>query len=138
MGQVWLIHSELSRFDESMHRCLADPSFLNRFYEHFIGESPEVAAKFKDTDLVRQTKMLEQSMKLVLKAANGLEEGREHLAKIAESHSERGFNIGAHLYQAWLKALVKVASETDPEWEESLSDTWYAALQPCIDRMVRA
>lgn len=137
MGQVWIIHSELQRFEDSMKRCLDEPSFLGRFYERFIGSSPEVAAKFVNTNLARQSNMLEQSLKLVLQAANGLEAGRDHLAVIAEQHSRRGLGIGPELYQYWLDALVHVASETDPEWEESLDGTWRAALQPCIDRMVR-
>lgn len=138
MGQLWLIHSELKRFEDSMHRCLADETFLHRFYERFIGSSDEVASKFENTDLARQSQMLEDSLRLVLQAAEGVEAGRDHLAHIAEMHSRRRLGIGPHLYQLWLDAVVKVASETDPEWEESLEDVWRAALQPCIDRMIRA
>lgn len=137
MGQIWLIHSELQKFENSMNRCLADPTFMGRFYQHFIASSPEVAKKFEGTDLKRQAQMLDMSLRLVLKAANGVEAGRDHLAHIAETHSSRGLGISADLYQFWLDSVVVVASETDPEWEESLDDTWRAALQPCIDRMIR-
>lgn len=138
MGQIWLIHSELQRFENSMHRCLENDSFLRRFYERFIGSSEEVAEKFANSDLERQAKMLRDSLKLVLQAALGVEAGRDHLAHIAELHSRRKLGIGAHLYQYWLDSLVTVASETDPEWDETLDDVWRAALQPCIDRMIRA
>ncbi|MCA9604630.1 MAG: globin [Myxococcales bacterium] len=137
MGQIWLIHSELQRFEDSMHRCLEHPTFLRRFYDRFIGSSPEVAEKFANTNLDRQAQMLEDSLRLVLKAAVGVEAGRDHLAQIAELHSRRSLGIGAHLYQFWLDSLVSVASETDAEWDESLDDVWRAALQPCIDRMIR-
>ncbi len=138
MGQVWLIHSALERFEASMNRCLADEGFLERFYETFMASSPEVAAKFKHTNFPRQVKMLEDSLRLVLKAASGLEEGREHLAKIAESHSQRGLNISPELYILWLQALVETAEKTDPEWTEALDQTWRAALRPCIDAMIAA
>lgn len=137
MGQLWLIHSELQRFEASMHRCLEDESFLRRFYERFLGSSPEVAEKFASTDLDRQARMLEESLRLVLSAALGTETGREHLEHIAEMHSRRKLGIGPHLYQHWLDAVVQVASETDPDWEPGLEDTWRAALQPCIDHMIR-
>ncbi|MFK7984661.1 MAG: globin [Sandaracinaceae bacterium] len=138
MGQVWLIHSALERFEASMNRCLADPAFLERFYERFMGSSPEVAAKFTHTNLPRQIKMLGDSLRLVLKAAGGLEEGREHLTRIAESHSARGLGIDAELYILWLQSLVSTAEETDPEWNPALDQTWRAALRPCIDAMIAA
>lgn len=136
MGQIWINLSELKRFDASMHRCLADDAFMAKFYDRFLYSSPEVRAKFEGTDITRQSKMLDQSLRLVLKAAGGLEEGRKHLGEIAERHSRRGLGIGPELYQYWLDSLVQVASEVDPEWEESLEATWRAALQPCIDKMI--
>jgi len=137
MGEVWLIHSQLVRFENSVHRCMDEPTFLHRFYERFVGASPEVAAKFEGVDLDRQAKMLGDSLRLVLGAAQGLEEGRKHLEEIAKRHSSRGLGIGAHLYEVWLDALIEVAGETDPQWEDDLADVWRAALQPCIDHMTR-
>lgn len=138
VGQLWLIHSALERFEASMDRCLADPRFLERFYETFMASSPAVAAKFSNTNLPRQIKMLEDSLRLVLKAAGGLEEGRAHLAQIAESHSRRGLGIEEELYVLWLGSLVKAAEQSDPEWSPALDATWRAALEPCIDAMIAA
>lgn len=137
MGQIWLVYADLERFEGSMHRCLESPDFLRRFYERFIGASEEVAEKFANTDLDRQAQMLQDSLRLVLQAAVGVEAGRDHLAHIAELHSRRKLGIGPHLYQFWLDSLVAVAGDTDPDWDETLDDIWRAALQPCIDRMIR-
>jgi len=137
MGEVWLIHSQLVRFENSVNRCMSEPTFLHRFYEKFLESSPEVAAKFEGVNLERQATMLGASIRLVLNAAKGLEDGRAHLEEIAKRHSSRGLGIGAHLYALWLDALVETASEADPEWEDDLADVWRAALQPCIDHMTR-
>lgn len=137
MGQVWLIHPQLVRFEDSVNRCLSDRAFVHRFYQRFLASDPEVQAKFEGVDLDRQGRMLADSLRLVLGAARGTEAGRAHLEHIAERHSARGLGIEPHLYQRWLDALVSVAAETDPEWDESLGDVWRAALQPCIDAMIR-
>lgn len=137
MGEVWLIHSQLVRFEDSVNRCLQSPGFVHGFYERFIASSPEVAEKFEGVDLERQAQMLADSLRLVLGAAKGLEQGRKHLEEIAKRHSSRGLGIGAHLYELWLDSLVQTASELDPEWEDDLGDVWRAALQPCIDHMTR-
>ena len=50
MGQTWLIHSELQRFEGSMLRCLADETFIDAFYERFMSSSPAVQKKFEGTD----------------------------------------------------------------------------------------
>jgi len=137
MGQVWLIHSQLSRFEDSVNRCLSEPTFVRRFYDHFLHSDPEVLEKFEGVDLERQGIMLADSLRLVIGAAKGTEAGRKHLEHIAERHSARGLGIGARLYQLWLDSLIATAAGTDPEWEEGLTDTWQAALQPCIDAMTR-
>jgi len=81
--------------------------------------------------------MLADSLRLVLGAARGTEAGRAHLEHIAERHSARGLGIGPALYQRWLDALISVAAQTDPRWQGDFDDLWRAALQPCIDQMIR-
>ena len=137
MGQLWLAYAELERFEGSMNRCVGNPNFIERFYRTFLDSSPEVARRFEHTNFERQHTMLEDSLRLVLSAARGLEAGRAHLAHIAERHSSRGLNITPELYQLWLDSLVQVAAGIDPKWDSSLDDIWRAALQPCIDRMTR-
>lgn len=137
MGEVWLNYPQLVRFEGSIDRCLADDAFVSKFYDAFLASDPAVREKFEGVDLDRQQKMLADSLRLVLGAAQGTEAGRAHLEHIAERHSARGLGIGAALYQRWLDSLIEVASKTDPEWEEDFADLWRAGLQPCIDHMIR-
>lgn len=133
---AWLDPDELDRFQRSMQRCFADPSFMSRFYARFLLSNQEVATMFADIDIKKQASMLKGSLYLVMRAAHGFDDGLEHLAQISSTHGELGLNIGPHLYQYWLDTLVTVVAETDPAYEPSLEATWRAALQPCIDHMV--
>ena len=38
-------------FNDSLERCTSTRRFLDRFYELFVSSSPEVAAKFANTNL---------------------------------------------------------------------------------------
>ncbi len=137
MGEVWLNHPQLVRFEHSVDRCLADATFVARFYETFLASDPAVREKFEGVDLDRQQKMLADSLRLVLGAAQGTEAGRAHLEHIAERHSARGLGIGPALYERWLDSLIAVASQTDPQWADDHGDLWRAGLEPCIEHMTR-
>ena len=95
-----------------------------------------MAEKFANTDLKLQATVLKRSLYMVLRAAHQLEDGLDHLEKIAHSHSARGLDIKPHLYQHWLDTLIAVMRETETHYDESLDDAWRAVLQPIIDKMI--
>lgn len=128
--------AELAQFHLSLDRCLADRTFLSRFYARFILSNDEVAAKFSGVDLNRQSDMLRTSLYMILRAAGGHDDGMAHLEDIAHSHSERGYDIGPHLYEHWLNCLLQVASETDPEFDAEADLLWRRVLGPCIQKMI--
>ena len=76
-----------TRFSESLARCMADPGFLDRFYERFTSSSPEIAEKFKDTDFVRQKKALSSSLYLTVMAIEGGEGATTFLEGVAKRHA---------------------------------------------------
>ena len=88
-------------FLSSLTRCLAVPAFLEGFYDRFVGSSEEVREKFRDVDLTRQVRMLQDSLYVVAVAAQG-EEGspaRNALPWLAERHSRRDLDIRPELYR---------------------------------------
>lgn len=121
-----------------MERALARPAFLDRFYVRFLGSSPEIAAKFAHVDLKRQTAMLRASLYHVLRAAQGMDDGRRHLAEISETHSRRGYDIRADHYQIWLDCLIEAARETDPSLDATTEAAWRLHLGRAIDVMIGA
>ncbi|MEZ4337307.1 MAG: globin [Sandaracinaceae bacterium] len=107
-----LTPQELDRFTRSLERCLADPSFTSHFYARFLLSSEDIARRFDGIDLKRQATVLKSSLYLVMRAAHGLEDGLDHLARIAESHSANHLGVEPHHYRLWLDALLAVMRET--------------------------
>ncbi len=60
-------------FLASLKRCLAAPGFLESFYDRFVGSSEEVREKFRNTDMKRQARVLEESLYVVANAVQGEE-----------------------------------------------------------------
>lgn len=128
----------LERFRSSLDRCTSQRTFTRRFYARFVLSSEEVARKFETVDLKRQADVLQASLYMMLRAASGHDDGLTQLREIARTHSRRGYDIGAHLYEHWLRCLVIVAGETDPQFDAEIEAAWRATLQPCIDAMIEA
>lgn len=123
-------------FEASMHRCLADASFLDRFYARFLLAHPEIAAKFARVDLAKQARVLRASLYLVLRAAAGHEDGLTHLAEVGHTHGSRKLDIRASHYQTWLDTLIQVASEVDGSFDGHVEAAWRENLAPCIQAVL--
>jgi hemoglobin-like flavoprotein len=115
----------LDTFDKSLDRCTSRPEFLDLFYERFLGSSPKVREKFKNTDFVHQKRALRASLHLILLAAEEPDKdpGR-YLADVAERHGARDLNIGAELYDLWLDSLLETVEECDPEFSLDVRKAW--------------
>ena len=64
--------AQITRFQESLDRATADPEFLTRFYERFMGTSDEVAAIFAHTDMEQLKRKLKASLHILAAAPLGL------------------------------------------------------------------
>ena len=82
-------------FLASLKRCLAAPGFLESFYERFVGSSEEVREKFRNTDMKRQARVLEESLYVVANAVQGEENSlaRGALSPLAARHGRQGLDI---------------------------------------------
>jgi len=116
------------RFRSSLERCLARADFLESFYARFLGSSEEVRAKFANTDFSKQRRILRGSLFLMSRAAMGLEDGREHLASVAKTHSTGELNISAAHYDLWLDALIETAREYEKPFEAEMEQAWREVL----------
>ena len=115
----------LDRLEESLRRCNADRLFLDRFYDRFLRSSPKVRRKFAGTDFVRQKRMLQASLQLMLVAAQGGgKSAAPYLDQVAARHGADQMAIGAELYDLWLDALLATVRETDPEWSSDVERAW--------------
>jgi hypothetical protein len=62
-------------FNDSLEQCTSTRRFLDRFYELFIGSSPEVAAKFANTDLRAQKAAVKISFYMIMASVQQKPEG---------------------------------------------------------------
>lgn len=117
-------------------RDLETGGFLDSFYRRFIGSSPLVAEKFRNTDMDRQREMLRISLDHMVYFAIDREETSE-IARVAGIHSRSGSNIPESLYALWLDSLLDTVSRFDPRYDESVDKAWREALEPGIEYMKR-
>lgn len=126
-----MVPGEVDLFLASLKRCLAEqPRFTSHFYDRFIGASDEVRAKFKDTDMQRQVRMLEDSLLVVANAVQGQDGSlaRGDLPRIAARHGRDGLAIRPELYELWADCLVETARECDSAFCAEIEQSWRAVL----------
>lgn len=123
-------------FKSSLARCREAGDFVGAFYDRFIGSSEVAQEKFAETDLTVQTKMLETSLHMMVRACLGMAQGLEHLESVARSHSKRHLDIAPSLYEHWLETLIATAREFDGQFSESVERAWRQSLEQGIARMV--
>lgn len=122
-------------FAASFRRVLGEgaynPAFTDRFYDHFLATSAEVARRFAHTDMGQQKTMLHDSL-LVLVDFNHNRRLTSQMARLARVHSRDGQDIAAELYTLWLDALVNTVKESDSDFSDQVELAWRMTLAPGI------
>ena len=120
-------------FNDSLERCTSGRRFLDRFYELFVSSSPEVAAKFANTDFRVQKAAVKVSFYMIMSSIEQKPEGNVHLERIAARHSRKGLDIGPHLYDQWLECLIQAVRECDPELCDETEQAWRRVMRVGIE-----
>jgi hemoglobin-like flavoprotein len=120
-------------FNDSLEQCTSTRRFLDRFYELFISSSPEVAAKFANTDFRVQKAAVKVSLYMIIASIEQKPEGNVHLERIAARHSRSGLDIGPHLYDLWLDGLIQAVRECDPLFGEETEQAWRRVMRVGIE-----
>jgi hemoglobin-like flavoprotein len=121
-------------FNDSYERAVRNnrEQFFESFYRNFMAESENIAAKFKNTDMNRQKKMLETSLfQMVGFAASKKSDPALH--NLANRHHQLGINH--EYYTHWLEALLKTLRELDEDFTEQDAFAWRIILCPGIEFM---
>ena len=124
-------------FLASLKRCLAAPGFLESFYERFVGSSEEVREKFRNTDMKRQARVLEESLYVVANAVQGEENSLARGALPAARGPARpaGPRHPPGLYDLWIECLVETARAHDPQFAPAVEAAWRETLTFGADYM---
>ena len=109
-------------------------AFFDAFYAAFMATSPQIAEKFRGTDMARQKYMLRVSLDHMVYFAIDRQE-TEAMARVAAVHSRAGANITADLYDLWLDSLLATVARFDPAYDSHVDAAWRQALAPGIAYM---
>lgn len=118
-------------FNDSLDRCIANPAFLDVFYDTFIGGSPEVAAMFASTPMKRQKRLLKASLFTAMLAADDNLPAKEQLRRLAERHEH--LHIPPRLFDFWLESLIAAAKQCGGELDVRTEAAWRAILGIAIE-----
>ncbi len=128
----------LTFFDESYRRTLESETdrdeFFDAFYESFVSKSADIAAKFAETDMQQQKRMLYRSLHHMVDFSVE-RRASEDLRRIAERHSESQLDITPGLYDFWLDSLIETLQLFDPHFTEEVELAWRVVLAPGIAYM---
>ena len=121
-------------FDRVQGRSLDGQSFFECFYDKFLSSSPDIAAKFSETDMLQQQAHLRASVKHVIDFAISGKPGIR-IRQIARSHSKSGKDISHELYDLWLDSLIGALAEFDTEFDTAVELSWRSIMAPGIQYM---
>lgn len=121
-------------FNDSYERLMAKKShqFFERFYDNFVGKSPEVAVVFAHTDMARQYDMLRMSLMQVMSFASDRRTS-PYLEKIAARHA--ALNIKGALFALWSDSLIETVRELDEHYDAQVELAWRVTLAPGLEFM---
>lgn len=125
-------------FNDSYERVTNTPKksgeFFSTFYALLIADNPEVANKFRNTDMHRQVQMLKTSVAVLL-SYYGTDDQDDYLRKMAERHSKKDVDIPPRLYSVWLDSLIETVRRFDPKFNDAVAVAWRRVFEKGIEFM---
>jgi hemoglobin-like flavoprotein len=121
---------------QSLARCLESPTFLDAFYERFLGSHQAIRQKFAHTDMARQKQLLKRALLVALMYAdtavsNTLITERVNLLK--DSHNTAKLRIEPWMYDTWLDSLVRTVADTDTLYSPYIGECWRKCMSVTIE-----
>jgi hemoglobin-like flavoprotein len=124
-------------FLHSVTRCMEEHAFIPAFYEQLFDASDEIKAKFRFTDLEKQSDMLRRSLLLCAEATAGRTEALREVNERATTHDRDHLNIEPQLYAVWIDTLIATASDFDLQWNADVEAAWRKILGHVVQQMIR-
>ena len=107
---------------QSYGRCCRAEDFFDTFYRFFLASSPDVRAKFANTNMQAQQLLLRQGIMNIVLYARGMPDTK--LKALGCSHSRKAMDIRPELYTLWTNSLLKTIREHDDEADGNTLSAW--------------
>lgn len=115
---------------QSYGRCCRSTGFFDTFYRIFLASSPDVRAKFANTNMQAQQLLLRQGIMNVVLYARGMPDTK--LRALGCSHSRKAMDIRPELYTLWTDSLLKTIREHDAEADTDTLNAWLTVINQGI------
>jgi hemoglobin-like flavoprotein len=125
-----------SAVQQSLARCLKTTTFLDTFYERFLGSHEAIRQKFAHTDMVRQKQLLKRALFVALMYADTSANNAlitERVQHLKHSHDASALAIEPWMYDVWLNALVETVAETDTLYTPHIGECWRECMRVTIE-----
>lgn len=106
----------------SFARVGLDPDFLNHFYENFVKRDRTIATILKGGDTEKRKALMLAEIVATIQFHRGAKGSDLILAKLAHNHQE--IDLPSSMYEPWLESLLLTLKTRDPQWSETLENTW--------------
>lgn len=116
----------------SYNRCCKSGDFFGTFYGIFLAKSPDVEAKFANTDFRKQKPLIKASVSMMIRLGTEDSKARQAIEKVGTTHSKTQLDIEPKLYDLWLESLCETAAKHDSEWDKKLESIWRERMKEGI------
>ena len=116
----------------SYDRCVASGDFFQTFYDIFLAKSPEIAAKFAQTDFNKQKNLIKASIAMMIRLGVGNENARRVIERVGDTHCRQALDIRPEFYDWWLDSLCEAVQRHDADYSAELEGLWRASMEEGI------
>lgn len=124
---------DLALFLDSFERCINNDTFIQEFYEIFLGSSEEIPGFFQHTNFSKQRRMLRVSLYEMVAASARRTVDLSSLSRLTQRH--RDLNIQPRHYDLWMQSLISAVSVCDKYFDATVARVWHEAFRAGIDYM---
>ena len=125
-------------FNDSYARVLKveikGKDFFDVFYDKFIGSSPAIKEKFKNTKLEKQKQKVKKSFYHLIQFFV-TKNVSTYMENIAQVHSKSRMDIEPYLYEFFAQSLIDTIKEFDTEFCNEVELSWRMVLSSGITYM---
>jgi hemoglobin-like flavoprotein len=125
--------SDLNLFRDSLLRVTARDGFFDRFYDHFMRQSDEIAAIFQHRDMTQLKKKLRNTLEMVAQTVDSQPGIDMYLEMLGRTHQR--LNIERRHFEMWKLALLDTVAVYDEAYSNRIGAAWSQVIGQVIDRI---
>jgi hemoglobin-like flavoprotein len=120
-------------FQQSLERVMRKPGFLDDFYEHFLGQSEEIARFFEYRDIEALKRKLNSTLLTLAEVAEGRPGTTQYAEMLGRIHTR--LEVEERHLDMWTDALLDTVARFDDAYDPQVATAWTSMIEKIIARM---